>query len=246
MKRFLFLYAGALAAGSIGMAATGIDTTLSPLWDGSNAFGTLGDNIDAGSLATFGQVITVPATDTVLTDFSLALNANLTGTTTLRFYVFEWDSINNHTTGSALYASGTLNTFPSSFQLAGASGLSIDRPAGSQLVLVASAEEVTENDPQNSLGSWDSAEVGFATSSVTDAYASGAAWVKGYGGGDLTTLGDSGWSEINSQGHSDFAFTANFTSPLVDVPEAGTVAAGALLSLTAVGLAVIRSKAARA
>ncbi len=226
------------------MAATSIDTTVPSLWDGTSAFGTLGDNLDPASLATFGQVVTAPATDTVLTDFSFALNANLTQTpSVLRFYVFNWDSVNHHTTGSALYASGTLNSFPSSFQLAGPSGLSINSPAGTQLVLVASSEEVADADP-NDTSTWDSAEVGVALVE-NDAYNLGSAFVKGYGGGDLTTLGDPGWNEYNPTTHSDFAFTANFTAPLVDAPEAGTVAAGALLSLSAAGLVLTRSKAAR-
>ncbi|KAB2665859.1 MAG: hypothetical protein DVB31_08865 [Verrucomicrobia bacterium] len=238
MKRSLLSGFGLLLAGSVGVADTTIDTTGPSLWDTSNSFGKFGNA--ANAIATFGQVVTVPATDTRLTAFKFELNPNLNATATqLRFYVFAWDNAAYHTTGSALHTGAIQTSFLDGWQLAGLDSLSLDLTAGSKIILVGSTEEIA-------VSVADTVEVGLAITGPADAYAGGAAFVTTFNGGDISWFA-SPWSELNSGEHSDFAFTADFTAPPVpDVPEAGTVAAGFGLVVASAGLAWRRTRSARA
>ncbi len=238
MKRSLLSGFGLLLAGSVGLADTTIDTTGPSLWNTGISFGPFGNA--PAAVATFGQVVTVPATDTRLTAFKFELNPNLNVTATqLRFYVFAWDNADSHTTGSALHTGAIQTSFLDGWQLAGLDSLSLDLTAGSKIILVGSTEEITDSVPGT-------VEVGLATLGSPDAYADGAAFTTTFNGGNISSFA-SAWSELNGGEHSDFAFTADFTAPPVpDVPEAGTVAAGIGLVVASAGLAWRRSRSARA
>ncbi len=222
MPRHLIPCAVFLAFGAcVGRADVNLDTTGSTDWNGTDAFGQLGDA--TGALATFGQTVTVPAGATRLSGFSLELNPNLADFSRLKLYVFNWDDSNHWATGTSLYTSGLIDSLPNGFQSVGAANLTLDLLAGSQVVLVLSAEELADSTE-------DAAEAGFAISGQADAYSLGAAFLLGSGGGDLTHLTDTPWIELGGNNHSDFAFTANFTVSPDPVPEAGTAAAAAALA----------------
>ena len=233
MNRYALTYVGVLAVASVARADVTIDTSGPANWDGANAFGTLGEL--GFTLGTFGQTVSVPVGATRLTSFSFQLNPNLTGTTRLQLYVFAWDSPNVRASGSALYSSPLITSLSSGFQTVGASGLSLDLIAGSDVVLVASTEEAMD-------GVEDGADMGVAASGVPDAYGPGAAFVLGSGGGDLSHLTSSGWIQLNGTDHSDFAFTANFTEGVVPVPEAPNIAA-AFPGVIAAGWTILRRRA---
>jgi hypothetical protein len=97
--------------------ATIINTIPSNLNDlvpvGSFGYGT-------AASATFGQTITVPTSDDVLTTFSFEMRlpgVPTVSNTLFRGYVFAWDNALGHATGDALFTSDIVDQAMSSFQL---------------------------------------------------------------------------------------------------------------------------------
>jgi hypothetical protein len=145
MKRFL-IHVGLglmLLLGSIGetQALTAIDTT--PAWDGTSEISAFG----YPNTATYGQVVTVPATDGMLKSFSFYMN--LPDTCTFRGYVYAWDG--SKATGSTLYESDPRTTSGSgdfeeiTFEPGG-----LELTPGAQYVLFAS----TSKDAGSGSGPW--------------------------------------------------------------------------------------------
>jgi hypothetical protein len=86
------------------LSATVIDTSKSPNWNGAQGVGTFG----YPNTATYGQVITVPSSDTWLTNFTLFLS--LPPTSIFRGAVYAWDAQHNRATGASLYESAPRQT----------------------------------------------------------------------------------------------------------------------------------------
>lgn len=112
------------------IADTTIDTT--PSWNGSDYVGSFG----YPNTATYGQIITVPATDTVLQNFTFYMQQETS--CTFRGYVYAWNG--NRAVGPELYESLRMQTSQGisfeavTFSIPG--GLLLT--AGSQYVLFAS------------------------------------------------------------------------------------------------------------
>jgi len=99
----LALCLGVLLIGNTPAAAiTVVDTT-----PANTSVGPFGEP----NTATYGQTITAPLVDHVLTDFTFYLNDSVNPDfIDFQAYVYAWDATNHWTVGPALYASGPLST----------------------------------------------------------------------------------------------------------------------------------------
>jgi hypothetical protein len=225
LRRALLVGVG-VAAISLGtapgaLATTVIDTT--PAWhaSGSQVLSNFGVNPAPFGCCTqtWGQTVTVPATDTVLDSFTFYLD--LPTSTIFRGEVYLWDPTTGNpanftagnATGSALYQSGQTSTTsygsgfspqPITFNIPG--GLPLT--AGLQYVLFITTS--VDNGPLNPTG-----EAGFGGYVPTGTPGE-------YPGGDFVFLVDNGdpsqwttvpWSQFKAFGQDDLAFQASFSGP---------------------------------
>lgn len=198
MKRFM-IYAGfilLLLLGSVGQvqAITRIDTVST--WDESNFISSFG----LTNTATYGQVITVPITDTVLQDFSFHIN--LTDACAFKGYVYAWDG--TKATGPALYESAATATLGSGgfekieFRTGG-----IALTAGAQYVLFASASKTVCPPSASPWGRWGAVS--------SDTVYGGGKFVFLNNGTDAALWTTATWSYIAL----DLAFTATFANSTI-------------------------------
>lgn len=89
-------------AGTPASATTIYDTTGS--WNGTSFIGYFG----VPTTATYGQTVTVPASDPLLESFTFYIN--LQANIDFQGYVYQWDPVLSRATGAALYTSGVTNT----------------------------------------------------------------------------------------------------------------------------------------
>jgi hypothetical protein len=211
----------ALASGAL--ATTTIDTT--PAWhaSGSPVLSNFGVNDQFFCCTqTWGQTVTVPATDTVLDSFTFYVD--LPTSTIFRGEVYAWDSTTGNpanftagnATGSALYESGQTSTASYGFGFS-PQAITFTIPGG--LPLTANAQYVLfittsrDNGPLNPPG-----EAGFGGYIPTGTAGE-------YPGGDFVWIVDNGdptqwtnplnpWSQFKAFGQDDLAFKASFSSPL--------------------------------
>jgi len=179
-------------------ALTTIDTT--GTWDGSEVC-----SFGSPDTATYGQVITVPARDTVLDRFSFYFSAPAVGTTVVfRGEVYAWDGAK--ATGGALWESPARTLTPPrsrafeevTFETGG-----IPLVAGGQYVLFAS---ISKDYEQNTgFTCW-----GFINQA--DAYPDGG-FVFENNAGDESQWTSRAWETFADRA-ADLAFKASFSAPL--------------------------------
>ncbi len=160
-----------------------------------------GAGVLPGSIQTYGQTISAPSLPAVLRGFEFMIWAPAPNLQ-LRFYVYEWDPVNNAVTGQALYRSPTpADLSHTGYEREGAIGLNVPLHPGKQYVLIGSAIEVPWS-PSTSPGRW-----GLNTSPIYQ------------GGMFLYTEDSRPWTDSwDSVGDTDLAFTANIE--YVDLPAA--------------------------
>ena len=106
-----FLLRSVIVLGTFTLAtASARATTLIDTTPGTTIIGNFGEP----NSATYGQTITAPAVDHVLTDFTFYMDDYLTLASpefvNFEAYVYGWDTVNFHTTGPALFASAPLSS----------------------------------------------------------------------------------------------------------------------------------------
>jgi hypothetical protein len=204
-----------LVPASGALASTTIGNT--PPWNGSPIISGFGYGQPCCT-ATYGQTVTVPATDTRLDSFTfyVQLPTNLT----FRGEVYAWDPTtgnpanftSGNATGPALYESGQMHTTsynsgfgpfePITFNTGG-----IPLTAGAQYVLFFTiSRDYAANAPTAGIP-------GFAGITATDTY-SGGDFVFINNGGDTSQWTTTPWSNLVAFGADDLAFKASFSPPL--------------------------------
>jgi len=194
MRRFM-IYTGfilLLLLGSVGQvqALTKIDTT--PSWNGADFISSFG----WPDTATYGQLITVPISDTALESFSFYMN--LPDTVTFRGYVYAWDVTNSRATGPALYESPTMVTAGNgNFERVEFKTGGIPLTPGGKYVLFASVSKLSGS----GYGNW---------GNVPDRAYTGGNFVYLNNGTDESKWTSTAWSTYLT---IDLAFTATFGTP---------------------------------
>jgi choice-of-anchor A domain-containing protein len=178
-------------------AATDIDTT--PSWNGHNSVGPFGKFNNGKSAYTLGQVVTAPATDTVLTSFTFYMGQP----TTIQFrgMVYEWNG--SRATGPQLYESALRSTSNAAiFEAVTFNTGNLQLVAGKQYVLLATISKDFEANPNNNfVGQW---------GDVPSSTYPGGDFVYVNSVSDLAALTTQNWSFIGL----DLAFKASFVSPV--------------------------------
>ena len=189
-------------AASAGHADTVI-TTL-PDWNGSLSVSSFG----YPNTATYGQTITAPLVDTVLTSFSFEMNlpgiASAPANTLLKGYVYAWDG--DSASGAQLFASPVVDRSINGFQLITFDTSGIALTPGASYVLFAS----TSGLQGAGLGSW-----GRPDGNVY----SGGEFVLLDNGMDASMWTTSAWVTGHNGLGGDLAFEATFASRSNSVPE---------------------------
>ncbi len=235
MNRFWTQTFGAMVAvvalAAVSPIQAGFINTL-PSWDGFQGERGLGEP----SVATFGQTITVGATETFLTDFSFQVATDPTNTSRFQAYVMAWDSVNKVAVGDVLFQSAAITNVgpaapPSSYNAINVV-TNVQLAANREYVLFFSTSK-------NFDGVNDFARLG----SITPDVYSGGTFVYNNNENRFGELSTNPWREgsggNDSQPVSDLAFTAN----LIDSPVNPTPApAGVVLfGLGFAGLGMFRS-----
>lgn len=137
----LLVLLGVLLVGALpGRAQTVIETLTS--WNGSSDVFSFTD--PSSTTQTYGQTITIPAIQNVLTSFTFEIK--LPASVTFAGYVYAWDGA--EATGPALYASAPMNTAGSgNFEAITFNVGSLNLQSGSQYVLFASTTGLTSSAP---------------------------------------------------------------------------------------------------
>ncbi|MEP7015535.1 MAG: MopE-related protein, partial [Verrucomicrobiota bacterium] len=192
----------------IGLSALAVsalaDTTIDTIsgWNGSDGVCCFG----VPDTATYGQVITVPATDTVLNGFDLELN--LPATLAFQAEVYSWDG--SKATGPALYEGPVVSTLGNGYELVHFSTGPLSLTAGSQYVIFLSCSRVQAG--HSGGGSW-----GFRSSNPY----SGGLFVFVNNGANPSQWTTTAWTQNWTTTGSDLAFRAYFTpgiTPCTDPP----------------------------
>jgi hypothetical protein len=217
LHRALLVGAGvaaiSLTLSSAALATTTIDTTTPPHWNGSSSvsgFGYPGVGSGRGT-ATFGQTVTVPATDTTLDSFTFEMK--LPTGLLFRGEVYAWDNTAHHATGTALYESGpTHTTNAGAFQPITFNTGGINLTAGAYYVLFASISEDYAADampPPNGAGKGSWGLIPLNSPGGPDPYPGGDFFFLN-NGGDTSQWTTTTWG---SEAPLDLAFKASFSSP---------------------------------
>ena len=204
-------------------AAT-IITTI-PSWDGSSLVQSFG----YPNTATYGQTVTVPSIDNVLTGFSFEMN--LPGTaddfpsnTRLKGYVYAWDG--DSATGAQLFASPLVDKSINGFQLVTFDTGGIALTPGATYVLFAS----TSGLQGSGFGSWGQPQ--------GDVY-SGGEFAFLNSGTDPSMWTTSAWTTGHLGKAADVAFEATFASRSSSVPEPTSLA---LVGVAMAGVVALRRR----
>ncbi len=205
----IILTLGTAILGTTIQAQTTIDTTTS--WNGSVGITPFG----LPNTATYGQTITCPALDTILTSFSFEMN--LPATCTFNGYVYAWNG--SEASGGALYTSGITSTAGTGYQLVTFNTGNLNLTAGSSYVLFGSVSGIPTS---TGTGYW--GEIG------RDVYSGGnQVWINNGINPSLWTT--TPWEPTFADG-DDMAFKATFVSP---VPEPSVFALAGLVGLSLLG-----------
>jgi hypothetical protein len=206
------------------LATTTIDTT--PLWSGSDSVSQFGWG--QFNTATWGQTVTVPATDTKLDSFTFYVQ--LDPSVLFRGEVYAWDNTDQHATGPALYESSPMHTTcntpstppcnSSGFQPITLNTGGINLTAGAQYVLFVTvskdwaANTATCVAQGPDLGSCPVASSGQSGIIPNQDVYPGGDFVYIYNMDDTSKWTTMMWQNFTSQGLFDSAFKASFSSPL--------------------------------
>jgi hypothetical protein len=210
--------------------AVTIGTTAS--WDGSSSVYPWGHN---DVTETYGQSVTAPAHATSLQGFSFIIQdvndyvgLGVPGPITYQAYVYQWDPVTQHITGSALWQSGVLQTpgtNTGAFQTTSFSTPGASVTPNKQYMLFLTTDGIAT--PTDGNTDW-----GFLYS---DAYSGGAfQYLNDPNFSDLSTISWSNSSAFGSDPGSDLAFTASF-----QIPEPASVG---LLGFAMLGLGVLHRR----
>ena len=199
----------ALLVPSTAQARTVIDTTGS--WDGSLEVCNLG----RPDTATYGQVVTVPATDTALEGFSFYLKTNVgSPTLVVRAEVYAWDG--TKATGPNLWESSPRSVLLDvPFQEVPFVTGGVSLVSGHQYVLLASVSKDYEQNADPALGCW--GLYGPHLFWEVNSY-SGGGFVFENNGGDESQWTSEPWQTLGN-GMSDLAFKAIFGASVADLDE---------------------------
>jgi hypothetical protein len=219
-----------LALASVALATTTIDTT--PQWSGHDSSVSFGWGFNGLNTATYGQTVTVPATDTKLDSFTFYVD--LPTELLFRGEVYAWDNNCPCATGPALYESSATHTTaydPSgnSFQPIAFNTGGITLAAGQQYVLFATvsndwdanttinASGCSSDGPGclDNFGYWGA----IPSSPPADPYPGGnLVWIYNLSDTSAWTANPPPpfpmWQNFVSSGINDSAFKASFSSPL--------------------------------
>jgi len=199
-----------VALAPTGGARASIDTT--PFWDGSNFISSWG----LPNTATYGQTFTASDLQWQARSFTFYLQLrSATEIPQYRAYVYEWDSVNQHVTSTALFVSDVM-TAPNSGEFTAVTintGRTVLTP-GKQYVVLLTTSSV--------------AQVGtseYRWGSVADAAYAGGNFVFNNNMTDFDALGTTPWNAIAG----DLAFTARFIPniPVIVQSQGNTPALGA-------------------
>lgn len=213
-----------LALTSVAQADTSISTLAG--WDSSSSV----QNWGIPNTATYGQTITAPATDNVLTGFTFELNVPAGVPYTAD--VYAWDG--SKATGTALYQSAPQTTagpssafVPTTINTGG-----VALTSGQQYVLFLTTSGV-QGALANVGGSWGQTQ-------SQDIYGGGS-FVFLNNGNDPSQLTTQNWDQNYLGQGADLAFSANFTSGAASaVPEPGSVAL--FFGLATAGAGLLRKR----
>ncbi len=225
MNRFWTQTVGAIVAvvalAAVSPTQAAFITTL-PSWDGNQGITGFGEP----NTATFGQTITVGATETFLTNFSFQVATDPTNISRFQAYVMAWDSINKVAVGSILFQSAVItNTGPAT------------PPSPYNAINVITNVQLTANQEYvlffNTSNNFDNVNDFAAFGAITpDAY-TGGSFVFNNNGNQFGDLSTTPWTvgypgdDVNPP-TADLAFTANLQdAPLNPTPApAGVVLFG--------------------
>jgi hypothetical protein len=189
----------ALSGPATTVGATTIDTTAG--WNGFLDICAFG----APNTATYGQVVRVPATDTVLGSYTFYLRqAEGPGALTFRGEVYAWDGLK--ATGPNLWESAPRTlTVQSGFEALDFDTGGVQLAAGQQYVLFATISKDYEQNNDTSRSCW-----GYR---YQDAY-NGGGFVYLNNFGDQSEWTTTPWETFVGNGVDDLAFKASLSKPL--------------------------------
>lgn len=196
---------------ALALPAAHADTTIDNPGDRSGFFGW--GSVASGSTPTYGQTITAPTGESLLTSFTLTFTFG-PGGQAYRAYVYAWNG--STITGSALFTSDLLTApmAPDADVPVTISTGSVAVTAGSQYALLFS----TLGEASSSSG------YEFRTNSDDSSYTGGTFITNDRGAGNPNTtvasLTAGGWDSQNR----DLAFTATFINAAAAAPEPGSIA----------------------
>ncbi len=223
MTRFWSHTLGAIvAAVALGASATPAHAEyISTLgsWNGIDNVSSFGEP----NAATYGQTITVGATDTFLTDFSFRMRTDAGQISNFEAVVMQWDQVAFHAVGPILYNSSNLtNTGPVDGFNVIIINTNVNLAANTQYVLYFSASNFFDSvDDLSAFG-------------ITDGTAySGGKFVYSNNGNDPSLLTTSSW-------HSAFAVNLAFTANLSPVNPTPAPAGIVLFGLGFAGMGMLR------
>ena len=199
MTRFWAHTVGAIVAiVALGASATPAQAAfISTLgsWDGSSTVAPFGET----NTATYGQTITVGATDTFLTDFSFRMRTDAGQISNFEAVVMEWDQATFRAVGPILYNSSAMtNTGPVNGFNTIAITTNVNLAPSKQYVLFFTASNLFDMVNDRSV-------FGFINSDVY----SGGEFVFRNNGNDPSLLTSTSWENFVA---GDLAFTANLES----------------------------------
>ena len=209
----------AIALGASATPAQGAFITTVPSWNGIDNLAYFGEP----NTATYGQTITVGATDTFLTDFSFRMGTDPGQISKFKAVVMQWDQATLRAVGPILYNSSALtNTGPVDGFNVVTITTNVNLAANTQYVLFFSASNFFDSVNDQSV-------FGFISSDVY----SGGEFVFSNNGNDPTLLTSSSWTNFSP---GDLAFDAHL-SPVNPTPApAGIV----LFGLGFAGMGLLR------
>jgi hypothetical protein len=214
--------------------------TNSPPWNGSNAIIYWGTGQYADP--TFGQVITVPAVDTVLQSFTFYVDSSGSPALNFEACVQAWDGVSYRPTGQVLFSASGQAAAANAF-VAETFTPNVQLTANTQVVLYFSTLGLAN--PSTGFGGYGWA-YDAGVSGTQDTYPGGQIVGSAFGTGSSSTTSPNGLSSASwgtsSDTNTDSAFIAQF-GPSAGVPEPSTFGFSLLMLCGAAGLTWLKRTA---